>query len=100
MSEDKTEFPSNEDQTEEPEAPKTPTTNMMIETLVLEVREGFAEVRGSFAEVRESISQLNSKVATLTSEVKEIKRNQRVFNNQLLSIEGRLTDLEDERKSS
>jgi septal ring factor EnvC (AmiA/AmiB activator) len=112
MSEDKTKISDNEEPTEG--LPKTPTTNMMLETLLLKVNEGFAKIDLRFEQIDSRFDKVDSRLDkvdsrldkiearldTVEKDIKEIKRNQRVFNNQLLAIEGRLTDLEDERKAS
>jgi hypothetical protein len=93
MSKDLTEILGNEEPTVELEIPKVPDTKPMLEMILARMNEGFTEMREGFAVV-------NSRLDTVEKDIKEIKRNQRVFNNQLLAIEGRLTDLEDERKAS
>jgi hypothetical protein len=44
---------------------KAPTTNMMVETLLLEVREGFAEVRENFAKVNSRFDRVDSQIEDL-----------------------------------
>lgn len=100
MSDDKTEVSGNTDPAEESEVPKVPTTNMMLETLLLKVNEGFGAIDARFDKVDARLDKIEARLDTVEKDIKEIKRNQRVFNNQLLDIEGRLADLEDERKAS
>jgi hypothetical protein len=85
MGEDKTKILGDEGPTEELVAQKAATTNPMLEAILARMNEGFAELDTKLA-------QLNAKVDALTLEVREIKGNQRVFNDQRLRVQSHLID--------
>ena len=84
MSEDKTKILGDEEPTEELETEKAPTTNMMVETLFLEVREGFARVE-------KAIHSLERRFDVYTQDLIKMRGD-------VLNHENRLEDLE--RKAS
>jgi hypothetical protein len=70
---------------------KAPTTEPMLEAILAKVNEGFARMEARFD--------------TIEKDVRDIKRNQRVLNEQMLNLQGSQLDLEDrvdvlERKAS
>jgi hypothetical protein len=94
MSEDKTEISGNEEPTEDLLTQKAATTNPRLEAILARMNEGFAELNTKFntleTKVNEGFAELNAKVAALTVEVRELRGNQRVFNDQQLRIQSYL----------
>jgi hypothetical protein len=71
MSDDKTEISGNDDPTVEIEVPTAPTTNMMIETLLLEVRQFRAETSKRFDGIEQKINILNERILDLDAKQRQ-----------------------------
>jgi hypothetical protein len=98
MSEDTTNILSNEES-------KAPATNPMLEAILAKVNDLVTRVDEGFAQVDSRFAEVNARIDGLTTEMKEVKRNQRVFNDQLLNLQGSQREIEDrlddhERKAS
>jgi septation ring formation regulator EzrA len=96
MSEDKTEIPGNEEPTEGLEPSKAPTTNPMLEAILAKVNAIGEDLSGFRSDVNARFSKVDSRLDTIEKDIKEIKRNQRVFHNQLLVVEGKQLEIEEE----
>jgi septation ring formation regulator EzrA len=96
MSEDKTEISGNEESTEGLETQKAPTTNPMLEAILAKVNAIGEDLSGFRNDVNARFSKVDSRLDTIEKDIKEIKRNQRVFHNQLLVVEGKQLEIEEE----
>jgi archaellum component FlaC len=91
MSEDKTEISGNEEPTEGLETSKAPTTNMMIETLLLEVRAGFAKVNSRLDAIDNRLNVSEKRFNAVSIESMDMKAR-------IIDHENRIDELE--RKAS
>ncbi|MBI3652519.1 MAG: hypothetical protein HY231_15975 [Acidobacteria bacterium] len=115
MSEDETKILKEESE-DSPAIQKAPTTHPMLEAILArvvdlsdafhafrdevnekfdQVNEKFNQVNGKFDQVNGKFDQVKTKLDTLTVEVREMKRNQRIFHEDLLKLQGANHDLED-----
>jgi chromosome segregation ATPase len=106
MSDDKTEISGNIETTEELEAQKAKTTNPMLEAILAKVNdltanvndlavnmsEGFARVDARLDKVENRLDKIESRLDRIEKDNRESKRNQRVFQDQLLEIQGKQRD--------
>jgi hypothetical protein len=103
MSDDKTNAPGNIETTEELEAQKAKTTNPMLEAILAKVNDLAvnmtdlaANMSEGFARVNARLDKVESRLDRIEKDNRESKRNQRVFQDQLLEIQGKQRDMEED----